>query len=206
MLGLRREAASAVSFTFTVKTTPVKNQQLQLSDSGLGFASYDAVVLLDDLVTFSGFGVRRWPSGRHNFDGKNGGFILNIDPFRVTPGLFGNELLRRNSPTLLAEYTLGATTLVTVGAITYDRTPIINPRTGENIEPLMRAYEGKTNIDVYMNGWADVDGDGIIDCVDPVITPTADNVDGDFIPDRYDPDLSFKHRPYSWLLSTRGGR
>lgn len=87
------------------------------------------------------------------------------------------------------------------GNITFDRTPIVNPRTGENIDPLVRAYEGKTSIGVYLAGYADVDGDGVTDCIDPYITPTADNVDGDFIPDRFDPDLRFDHRPYSWMLA-----
>ena len=34
------------------------------------------------------------------------------------------------------------------GGVTYDRTPI----------------------GTYINGWADLDGDGIIDCVDPEVT------------------------------------
>jgi hypothetical protein len=57
----------------------------------------------------------------------------------------------------------------------------------------------------YFAGYADVDGDGIVDCMDPFIRPTADNVDGDFLPDRYDPDLPFDHRPYSWMYATHGG-
>ncbi|MSO45603.1 MAG: hypothetical protein EXQ59_02380 [Acidobacteria bacterium] len=92
------------------------------------------------------------------------------------------------------------------GRHTYDRTPIVNPRTGENIEPLIRANEGKISIGVYLAGYADVDGDGIVDCLDPVITPTSDNVDGDFVPDRFDPDLRVDHHPYSWMYATRGGR
>lgn len=205
MEGLRRAAADAVEFTFSVALSRSPHAELELRDGGLGFARHDAVVLLDDLGRFSGIGVRRWPWQRHLFHARDGGYFLNIDPGALTPGLFGNELLRRNVPTLLSEYLIGERTLVREGNITFDRTPIVNPRTGENIEPLVRAYEGKTSIGVYLAGYADVDGDGVTDCIDPYITPTADNVDGDFIPDRFDPDLRFDHRPYSWMLAARTG-
>jgi hypothetical protein len=204
MAGLRREAASAVEFRFTVEMTTLPRRQLEMSDDGgLGFAAYDAVVLIDDLGTVSGIGVRRWPWGRHVFHGRDAGYFLNIAPGAIFPGLFGNELLRRNVPTLLSEYLIGERTLVVEGTVTYDRTPIVNPRTGENIEPLIRAYEGKTSIGVYLAGYADVDGDGVVDCIDPDIAPTVDNVDADFIPDRFDPDLTVNHRPYSWMYAPR---
>jgi hypothetical protein len=32
------------------------------------------------------------------------------------------------------------------------------------------------------------------------------NVDADFMPDRFDPDLGFSHRPFSWALAARSGR
>ncbi len=207
MSGLRREAASVVSFDFTVALTHTSRGRFEFgNDDGLGFARYDAVLLLDDLTPNAGHGVHRWPSFpdiRPVFLGAGTGVVFNIDPFWLAPGLVGNELLRRNTPTTLAEYQLGPTTLVREGGVTYDRTPIINPRTGENIEPLIRSYEGRTSTFVYLNGWGDVDGDGIIDCVDPVITPTPDNVDGDFVPDRFDPDLGLKHQPYSWRYAPR---
>lgn len=209
MSGLRREAASVVDFTFSVALTRISRQEMEWgADGGLGFPNYDAVLVLDDLTPNAGHGVHRWPSlpsPRPLFHAAGGGFLLNIDPMWLTPGLFGNELLRRNVPTLLSEYQIGDRTLVTVGGVTYDRTPVINRRTGENIEPLIRAYEGKTSIGVYLAGYADVDGDGIVDCIDPTITPTADNVDGDFIPDRFDPDLRLNHRPYSWMYAAWGG-
>jgi len=209
MEGIGRRAAAAVDFSFTVGITRLSRFELEFTDDGLGFARYDAVVLLDDLVTFSGLGVRRWPGNPrglfspHVFDARRTGVILNIDPGALFPGLFGNELLRRNMPNLLVEYQIGERTLVREGTVLYDRTPVVNPRTGENIEPLARATEGKTSISEYLKGYADVDGDGIVDCLDPEITPTADNVDGDFIPDRFDPDLRFDHRPYLWMFAAR---
>ena len=39
--------------------------------------------------------------------------------------------------------------------------------------------------------------------MDPAITPTADNVDGDLIPDRYDPNRAFDHTPYFWVYGPR---
>ena len=209
MSGLRHEAASVMSFTFTVGTLSISREQVEWGDDGgLGFARYDAVLVVDDLGRAAGNGVHRWPSlpaFRPVFLGAGTGIVFNIDPRWLSPGLFGNELLRRNVPTLLAEYQFGQRTLVVENGVTYDRTPIVNPRTGENIEPLVRANVGMTSIGTYINGWADLDGDGVIDCVDPEVTPTADNVDGDFIPDRFDPDLAVNHRPYSWMYADRGG-
>lgn len=211
MEGIRRAAAPAVDLSFTVAVTRLPSTELESVDGGLGFAGYDAVLLLDDLKTYAGYGVRRWPVDVRSaasppvFHGRGTGFILNVDPGWLTPGLFGNELLRRNVPTLLSEYVFGPRTLVPIDGVVYDRTAIVNPRTGENIEPLIRANEGKIAIGAYMAGYADVDADGVIDCLDPVISPTADNVDGDFIPDRFDPDLRFNHRPYSWMYAIRGG-
>ena len=202
MAGVRPEAVGAVSFGFTAVVSSSARRDLEQHDGGLGFANYDAVALIDEMGP-AGLGVRRWPWARHVFDGRNGGYYLNLSPRALTQALLGHELLGRNLPTLLSEYLLGERTLVLEGGVTYDRTPLINPRTGENIEPLTRAYEGKTPVATYIGGYADVDGDGVIDCVDPEITPTADNVDGDFIPDRFDPDLRVNHRPYSWLYADR---
>ena len=204
----RANAAKVVDFSFSVALTRLSQRALDLTDGGLGFARYDAVVVLDDMGSISAHGVERWPSQltRPLFHGRGGTFFLHIDPLALTPALFGHELLHRNLPVLLKEYQIGNRTLVRVGGVTYDRTPVINPRTGEDIEPLIRANEGKTPLVEYLGGFADVDGDGIVDCIDPEITPTADNLDGDFVPDRFDPDLGFDHRPYSWMYAVRGGR
>ena len=43
----------------------------------------------------------------------------------------------------------------------------------------------------------------MVDCLDPTIAPTADNVDGDFVPDRYDPDLSVDNKPLFWTYAPR---
>ena len=209
MSGLRHEAASVMRFTFTVRSLSVSRDRVEWGDDGgLGFARYDAVLVVDDLGLAAGNGVHRWPSlpaFRPVFLGAGTGIVFNIDPRWLSPGLFGNELLRRNMPTLLAEYQFGERTLVVENGVTYDRTPIVNPRTGENIEPLVRANAGMTSIGAYLSGWADLDRDGVIDCVDSEVSPTADNVDGDFIPDRFDPDLAVNHRPYSWMYAHRGG-
>jgi hypothetical protein len=204
----RANAAKVVDFSFSVALTRLSQRALDLTDGGLGFVNYDAIVVLDDMGSISAHGVERWPSQytRPLFYGKDGSFFLHIDPLRLTPALFGHELLHRNLPVLLKEYQFGDRTLVRENGVTYDRTPVINPRTGEDIEPLIRAYEGKTPLGEYLGGYADLDGDGIVDCVDPEITPTADNVDGDFIPDRLDPDLRFNHRPYSWMYADRQRR
>jgi hypothetical protein len=203
---LQANAAKVVDFSFSVGVTHLTQRALDLTDGGLGFARYDAVVVLDDMGSISAHGVERWPSQltRPLFHGRDGSFFLHIDPLQLTPALFGHELLHRNLPVLLKEYQIGNRTLVREGNVTYDRTPVINLRTGEDIEPLIRAYEGKTPLVEYIGGFGDVDGDGVVDCVDPEITPTADNVDGDFIPDRFDPDLRFDHRPYSWMYAARG--
>lgn len=203
----RPQAAQAVDFTFATATTSQPSTVLDLDDAGLGFPQYDAVVIIDALGAISAHGVERWPAGltRPLFLGRDGGFILHLAPQALSPALFGHELLHRNVPILLTEYQFGPPTFVRVGSTTYDQTPIINPRTGENIEPLIRAYEGKTPMVEYLAGLADVDGDGVTDCVAPAIKPTSTNIDGDFIPDRLDPDLGFDHRPYNWLYAIKGG-
>jgi hypothetical protein len=201
----RANIAKAVDFTISSAVTRVSGNDLALTDGGLGFTNYDAVVVINDLTPNSAHGVERWPGNltRPLFYGKDGTFYLHIDPFWLQPALFAHEVLDRNLPWLLKEYQIGDRTLVLENGITFDRTPFVNPRTGENIEPLVRAYEGKTPLVEYSAGYADVDGDGIVDCMDPFITPTADNVDGDFLPDRFDLDLHFDHRPYSWMFASR---
>jgi hypothetical protein len=50
------------------------------------------------------------------------------------------------------EHVIGERTLVAEGGVTYDRTPVINPRTGEDLEPLMRANQdpGAVRIGLYL--------------------------------------------------------
>jgi len=203
-------AKTAVTFTFSVVTTQMTRRQMYEDDGGLGFVNFDAAVLVDDLSPVSGIGVRRWPwivgqSSNPIFNGRAGSFFLELDPYWLSPGLFGNELLRRNVPLYLKEYELGKTTLTVINGVTYADYPVINPRTGEDIAHLTDARVGMIPTFEYIMGLGDVDGDGIVDCLDPEITPTPDNVDGDFIPDRFDPDLTYVHKPYSWMWAERGG-
>lgn len=204
---VQMDASKAIDFSFSAAVTTATSRTLDLNDVGLGFASHDAVIVIDDLGTNAAHGVERWPSllSRPVFYGRDGGFVLHIDPFWLAPGLFGHELLHRNLPVYLSELQIGPTTLVVENGVTFDRTPIINPRTGENIEPFIRANAGQTPLVNYIAGYADVDGDGMMDCIDPEITPTPNNIDGDFIPDRFDPDLSVNHRPLTWMFAERGG-
>lgn len=208
----RPETTSAVDFGFTVAISRLDRHQIEWGDDGgLGFAGYDAVMMLDDLTPSAGHGVHRWPSLPSSmfYATAGTGVVFNIDPFWLSPGLVGNELLRRNLPTVLAEYRFGEQTLVTFNGTVYDVTPMINPRTGENLTPTIESRFSPnvlpTAIYYFMNGWEDVDHDGVEDCIDPGITPTPDNVDGDFLPDRLDPDLSKKHVPATWLYAPRGG-
>lgn len=203
-------ASTAVTFSFSVVTTHITRHDLWWDDGGLGFAKFDAAVLVDDLSPVSGIGVRRWPwivgqSSNPIFNGRDGSFFLELDPYWLSPGLFGNELLRRNVPLLLKEYQVGKTTLTVINGVTYADAPVINPRTGEDIAHLTDAPEAKIPTYEYIMGLGDLDHDGIVDCLDPEITPTPDNIDGDFIPDRLDPDLKVVHKPYSWMWAERGG-
>ena len=200
--GVATSVGRVTSFRFDVAIASDPHAVLEYRDRGLNFSGYDAVAIVDELGSVSGIGVRRWPWDRHLFDGRPGaGFFLNLSPSWISPALVGRELLGRNVPNLLSEYVFGERTLVTDNGVTYDRTPMFNPRTGENIEPLLRAYEGKTPLYVYIAGYGDIDRDGVIDCIDPFIEASAENVDGDFIPDRFDPDLRVNHRPLHWFYA-----
>ncbi len=66
---------------------------------------------------------------------------------------------------------------------------IINPNTGEPVDLRMSSF---------LRGWQDIDNDGIIDCQDDYIKPTKDNLDGDFLPDREDPNISRVNSPYEF--------
>ena len=168
-------------------------------DVGQRFPSYDAVLLLHELGQAAGWGVKHWPAEHPFFyRGPETSHVLHISPESLQPGLLGNELLRRNIVLILWQYTIGPSTTEVRNGITYDVTPFYNPRTGENIEPLVRANEGKTALYSYYSGYTDIDADGVLDCVDHSITPTADNVDGDLVPDRFDPDLNANNSAFIW--------
>ena len=165
---------------------------LSLEDEAKDFINYDAVLFMEDLGTFSGFGIRRWPLGVPVFN-KDLPYIFQINPKALTPGLFYNELFRRNVPTMLAEYTLGPQSFVTLDSVTYETTPVYNPRTGKAINNTELQF--LSNI---LNGWYDIDFDGIQDCKDTSIQATNENVDADLIPDSLDPDLNKDNSPYFW--------
>ncbi|MCY1023536.1 hypothetical protein [Pyxidicoccus sp. MSG2] len=185
-----------VSFTFDVKVFPAEHPDALSSEQTAGFAAYDAVVFLEDLPgQFAGYGVGRWPMN-HPIFRTDGPAALRIDPLHVSPGLFYNELFRRNVPVLLAEYTKGPETFEEVGGIVYDRTQVFNPRTGRVLE-----REDFALLSLVLNGWHDVDEDGIQDCVDPEIHAGPGNVDADWVPDTLDPDLGADNGPFLW---TRG--
>ena len=155
------------------------------------FSGYDAVLFLEYINgQIIGTGIRPWPTvssiNLYLYDTNTRMFVL--DPMWTSPGLFYNELFRRNVPIMPAEYIPGPEAYETIGPTTYDRTPLFNPRTGEAID-LRSADIGSRFL-----GWHDSDGDGIIDCEDRDITPSAENTDGDFLPDFMDPDLSVNHR------------
>ena len=164
---------------------------------GTRFPSYDVVVLLDEFGR-GALGIKRWPKEHPAFHARDSSFLVRIDPAVLTPGLLTHEALLHNVPGLLSQYTLGPRATEMRGGVTYDITPVYNPRTGENIEPLIRGFEGKTFVSSYYSGYTDVDRDGTMDCIDPEIAPTADNVDGDMLPDRFDPDLGANNSCYFW--------
>src|SRR6185436_11297498 len=99
---------SAFSFAFDVALTPDLGNTPRNNvavGTTLGFARYDAVVLLHDLGRISGQSIGRWPHAHPAFYGQ--GFVLELNPNALSPGLLGNELLRRNLPVLLSEYRMG---------------------------------------------------------------------------------------------------
>ncbi|MFP2924199.1 hypothetical protein ACLESO_03065 [Pyxidicoccus sp. 3LG] len=182
-----------VSFTYDVKVFPAEHPDELSQEQTAGFAAYDAVVFLVDLPgSFAGYGVGRWPMN-HPIFRTDEPPALRIDPLHVSPGLFYNELFRRNVPVLLTQYTKGPETFEEVGGIVYERTQVFNPRTG--------AVLGEKDfvlLSQVLNGWYDVDEDGIQDCVDPEIRAGPGNVDADWVPDTLDPDLGADNGPFLW--------
>ena len=65
----------------------------------------------------------------------------------------------------------------------------------------MTQYTAQGLITALLNGWYDVDKDGIRDGQDVEIQATPDNVDADWIPDYLDPDLSKNNSSYFWELA-----
>ncbi len=90
----------AVDFTITSVVTRLSSRDLDLTDGGLGFTNYDAVVVINDLTPIAAHGVERWPGSitRPLFYGEDGTLDLHIDPFWLQPALFAHEVLHRNLP------------------------------------------------------------------------------------------------------------
>ena len=155
------------------------------------FDNYDVILFIQDLNGIAGLGVSRWPLKHPTFN-QDFPIIFLLDPEWISPGLFYNEMFRRNVPVRLAEYEWGKELIVNEGGTIYDRTPILNPRTMKDVKEQMQL------LSIVLNGWYDIDEDGISDCLDPEIMATPDNVDADLIPDSLDPDLNVDNSPFFW--------
>ncbi|MCP3139385.1 hypothetical protein [Pyxidicoccus xibeiensis] len=57
-----------------------------------------------------------------------------------------------------------------------------------------------------LNGWHDVDADGIPECIDTEIQGTPQNVDADWVPDTLDPSLTEDNGPFLWIRGEGAGR
>lgn len=185
-----------ITFTYDVRLSSRENANAPGDDEPIDSSRYDAAVFLEDLPgPASGFGIGRWPVN-HPIFRTDEPAVLRIDPLHLSPGLFWNELFRRNVPVLLSEYVRGPETYEEVNGITYDRTQTFNPRTGLVMDEADIALLSRV-----LNGWHDVDEDGILDCEDTEIEAAPGNVDADLLPDRLDPNLDKDNGPYFW---TRG--
>ncbi len=197
-----------ITFDFEVRLMEY-NDSLELynHDTGVAdpesvsdFTNYDAVLFIEDLqIPPAGLGIHRWllisplyapviDYSTYSLYNTSLPLVFQLDPTWLSPGLFYNELFRRNVPVMLAEYIPGQETYETIGGVTYERTNFYNPRTDEAID--------LANMASYFHGWYDLDTDSIVDCVDPLIASTPENLDGDFIPDHLDPNLSINHKPW----------
>ena len=205
-----------LTFKFTLLVTPRSTDQFEhmgivdgeprlvLAKEGIAFSKYDAVIWIDGIQNTS-MGLRRYPEKRPVFFGHEASFRIIIDPKWLSTGLVSNELLRRNLPEILFEYQYGTPSYEMRDGIKYETTPIINPRTGEDLYPLLAINlgQGNTPLWYYMAGWMDIDHDGITDCLDTEIQATPDNVDADFIPDRFDPDLNSSQTTFFWTYQDK---
>jgi hypothetical protein len=164
---------------------------------GLRFPDYDAVVYVHDIPgECAGLRYGRWPKQHPVFHTRDSSYLVELDAEKFAPGLLSHELLDHNVPEYLSQYTLGPyeTAPCEHYAGTCETTPVYNPRTGENLTLLLLTMPTGE----YIAGYGDIDNDGVVDCIDDHITPTADNVDGDLVPDRFDPDLNANNSPYFW--------
>ncbi len=189
-------ALPPVTFTYDVKLVSASTPEAPSAEDLADFATYDAVVLLGSLPGgASGSGVGKFPNTGPVFRTDEPS-VLRIDPLWLSPGLFYNELFRRNVPGYLSQYRLGPTALVEENGIRYARMLVVNPRTLQRVSP-----EDTRFLSSVLNGWHDVDQDGITDCNDTELEARPWNVDADLIPDHLDPDLDADNGTYFW---TRG--
>src|SRR5215217_668590 len=185
-----------VTFQYDVKVSLQGSSSALADEETADFKSYDAIVFLETLPEdVAGSGVSRWPSN-HPIFRTDEPLVLRINPRYLSPGLFYNELFRRNVPVYLAQHHVGPPTFVEEDGILYNRTPITNPRNGW----VLRAEDFSLLSDM-LNGWHDVDADGIPECQDTEIDARPDNVDADWVPDLIDPELDQDNGPFVW---TRG--
>jgi hypothetical protein len=185
-----------VSFTYDVRVVSPDTFEQPTDEVLADFATYDAVVRLGSLPGgASGSGLRRFPISDPFFR-TDLPAVLRIDPRGLSPGLFYNELFRRNVPGYLTEYRLGPTAIVVENGIRYARMLVVNPRTLQRV-----SNEDIRFLSSVLLGWHDVDEDGITDCNDTEIEARPGNVDADLIPDRLDPSLQEDNGTYFW---TRG--
>ncbi|MFY2564264.1 hypothetical protein ACN469_42125 [Corallococcus terminator] len=191
-----RSVLPPVTFQYDVKVSPLESSSALGNEATADFSGYDAIVFLETLPgDVSGSGVLRWPQN-HPIFRTDEPLVLRINPRALSPGLFYNELFRRNVPVYLAQHLVGPPTFVEENGILYNRTPITNPRNGWVLRK-----EDFALLSDMLNGWHDVDGDGIPECQDTEIESRPDNVDADWVPDLIDPDLAQDNGPFVW---TRG--
>jgi hypothetical protein len=185
-----------VSFTYEVRVSRRESSDMLSPEEAAGFPGYDAVLFLEDVPgEASGSSAIRWPVN-HPIFRTDEPLALRIDPRHLTPGLFYNELFRRNVPVYLSQYHLGETVIVEENGIRYARTPVTNPRNN-----LLLKQEDFALLSQALNGWDDIDEDGVQDCNDTRIQAKPWNVDADMVPDSLDPSLEQDNGPYLW---TRG--
>ena len=199
-------AGEHIQFKYDIATTEKSlfhdSKESHREGLRLNFPKYDIVVLIDDIPQ-SGWGLVRWPRRHPIFLAPGATFRIVINPKALTPSLMMHEILDRMLIVLLPEYERGEEQIVERNGYKYVQTPIINPRTGQNIRAKLVRRQGGTPASFYLAGYMDVDEDGIADCADPVISATHDNVDADLLPDEIDPDLSVAHFPFLWVYQDR---
>lgn len=185
-----------VSFTYEVSVSSRASSDVVPEEERVGFTDYDAVLFLEDVPgDAAAFSVIRWPAN-HPIFRTDEPPALRIDPRYLSPGLFYNELFRRNVPVLLSQYAVGPPSIEEVNGIRYERKLIMNPRTLRSL-----SADDIALLSQVLNGWYDVDQDGITDCEDTDIEARPWNLDADLLPDLLDPNLEEDNGPFFW---TRG--